>query len=102
MLKKLVLVVGMLSVSGCVTNGEDFPSDLEWVNMGATKKEDVRSLLGEPYSVGSSSGRQTWKYGFYRSKLLGKSMAKELKFYWDTDGTVKNFTFESSFPNDKK
>jgi outer membrane protein assembly factor BamE (lipoprotein component of BamABCDE complex) len=103
MFKKICLVVGLvLAVSGCVTNGQDFPANVEWIKMGETKKDDVRMLLGEPYSVGNSSGRHTWKYGYYRSKVVGKSMSKELKFYWNEDGTVKNFTFESSFPADRK
>jgi outer membrane protein assembly factor BamE (lipoprotein component of BamABCDE complex) len=89
-----------LSLAGCVTNGNDFPSDVKWIQDGKTKQPDVKRLLGEPYSVGNSGGKPTWTYGFYRYKLIGKSLQKELKFYWNPDGTVNSFSFNSSFPED--
>jgi hypothetical protein len=101
-LRAMTLATGLaaLSVTGCVTNGDDFPSDLTWIKEGVTKKSDVKSILGEPYSVGSSSGRPAWTYGYYRYKLIGKSTQKELKFYWNPDETVSSYSFTSSFPED--
>lgn len=100
--RMLILATGLTAagVSGCVTNGEDFPSDLTWIKEGVTKKTDVKSLLGEPYSVGNSAGKPAWTYGYYRYKLVGKSTQKELKFYWNPDDTVSTFSFTSSFPED--
>ena len=94
-----VLCVGPM-VTGCVTNGDDFESDTAWLKEGQTKQADVRMVLGEPYSVGNSSGKPTWTYGFYRYKLFGKSFQKELKVYWNPDGTVSHYSFNSSFPGD--
>ena len=87
-------------LAGCVTNGKDFPSDLQWIQKEQTRKDEVKMLLGDPYSVGNSGGKSTWTYGFYRYKLFGKSYTKELKFYWNPDGTVETFSFNSSFPTD--
>ena len=50
--------------------------------------------------VGNSGGTPTWTYGYYRYKLVGVSSTKELKLYWNPDQTVRNFSFNSSFPED--
>ncbi len=89
-----------LSLAGCVTNGNDFPSDVKWIQDGKTKQTDVRGLLGEPYAIGNTAGKPTWTFGYYRYKLIGKSLQKELKFYWNPDLTVNSFSFNSSFPED--
>lgn len=93
-------VVLGLSLTACVTNGTDFPSDVKWIQDNKTKQTDVRGILGEPFAVGSSDGKPTWTYGYYRYKLIGKSSQKELKFYWNPNGTVNSFSFNSSFPED--
>jgi hypothetical protein len=95
----VVAVVGLFFV-GCVTNGDQFSSNVEWIKTDTTEKAKVRQLLGEPYSIGNSAGKETWTYGYYRYKLIGKSYQKELKFYWNPDGTVNTFSFNSSFPDD--
>ena len=87
-------------LGGCVTNGRDFKSDTQWIKESKTKKADVQMVLGEPYSVGNSAGRPTWTYGYYHYQLVGKSQQKELKLYWNDDGTVNTFSFNSSFPED--
>ncbi len=97
---RVALVLSMLSVAGCVTDGRDFNSDVTWIKEGKTTKQDVQLMLREPYSVGNSSGRPTWTYGFYRYKLIGKSQLKELKIYWNPTGTIDSFSFSSSFPDD--
>jgi outer membrane protein assembly factor BamE (lipoprotein component of BamABCDE complex) len=97
-LAKVVLCAVVLA--SCVTNGKDFPSDLNWIKKNQTTQSDVRMLLGEPYSIGSSSGRATWTYGYYKYKLFGKSNTKELKLYWDDKKVVEDFSFNSSFPQD--
>ena len=102
---KSVLVAGFAAfsfsaLSGCVTNGDYFKSETNWIRENQTKQADVRMILGNPYSVGNSQGKPTWTYGFYRYKLFGKSYQKELKFYWNSDGTVSFFSFNSSFPED--
>lgn len=99
LLVAMVLTMGSMNTS-CATAGKEFPSQMEWIKEGVTKKKDVQLVLGEPYSVGNSGGRETWTYGFYRYKLIGKSHTKELKVYWNPDGTVGSFSFTSSFPDD--
>lgn len=86
--------------TGCVTNGDEFRSETSWIKEGVTKQSDVKMLMGEPYSVGNSSGKPTWTYGYYRYRLFGKSHQKEMKFYWNPDGTVSHYSYTSSFPGD--
>lgn len=100
-MKQWILALGLATAAaGCVTEGKDFKSDVNWIKDGSTKRDDVKMVLGEPHSVGNSGGKTTWTYGFYRYKLIGKSLQKELKFYWNPDGTVSSFSFNSSFPED--
>ncbi len=95
----LTLAVSMV-FSACVTNGDYFKSETAWIRENETKQADVKMILGAPYSVGNSQGKPTWTYGFYRYKLFSKSSQKELRFFWNPDGTVNSFSFNSSFPED--
>lgn len=95
------LTAAAFTTTSCVTAGGDFKSDTSWLKEGQTKQEDVRMILGEPRSVGNSSGRTTWTYGFYRYFLVGESYTKELKIYWKPDQTISSYSFTSSFPDDK-
>ena len=90
----------LLSTAGCVSSGRDFPSKVDWINKGVTSQAEAQQLLGEPYSVGNSSGRPTWTYGYYKYRLFGKSFIKELKLFWAPGGTVETYSFNSSFPAD--
>lgn len=96
----LLLLVG-LWLNGCATEGRDFSSDFAWLKKGITKQEDVRMVLGEPYRVGDTDGTPTWSYGYYRYKLIGASLTKELKIYWNADKTLQSYAFNSSFPEDR-
>ncbi len=87
---------------GCVTRGQDFSSDINWVQKGKTTQPDVEKYLGAPTSVGSSGGIPTWTYGYYDYRLFGESKTKELKFYWGSDLKVQDFSFNSSFPEDRR
>ena len=99
--KKWVVALWLgTSAVGCVTEGKDFKSEVTWIKDNQTKRDDVKMVLGEPFAVGNSGGKPTWTYGYYHYKLIGKSLQKELKFYWNPDGSVSSFSFTSSFPED--
>ena len=92
-------MISMLTVS-CLTTGKDFPSDLSWLKKEKTSKEDVKLILGEPFAVGNSGGDKTWTYAFYKYKVFGPTIHKDLKIYWNGSGILKHFSFNSSFPED--
>ena len=87
-------------VSSCITSGREFPSKFDWVQTSKTKQDDVKLILGTPQAVGNSAGIPTWTYGYYKVKINGETLTKEVKFYWNTNGTVQSYSFSSSFPSD--
>lgn len=97
---RAVLFLSILFLSSCFTTGSNFPSRTEWIRKNATKKEDAKLVLGQPFAIGSSGGVNTWTYAFYKYQVFGKTFHKELKFYWNKDGSVKYYSFNSSFPED--
>ncbi len=99
---RIVLIGSLVVMSSCVTKGKDFSSNINWINKDQTSMQDIKQILGTPFSVGSSSGTPTWTYGYYKYRVIGKSQTKELKFYFAPDGAVRNFSFSSSFPADKR
>lgn len=104
-MKKLIGLVfcgTALIQTSCVTRGDDFSSDYQWIQEGKTSKQEVSRRLGEPFHVGYSGGRPTWTYGYYHFRLIGQSHTKELTFYWDNQDRVDAFNFKSSFPEDRQ
>jgi hypothetical protein len=100
-LYRIVFVAGMgLILASCVTKGQHFQSNISWIKQNVTTKKDVTFKLKSPTAVGNSGGTETWTYGFYKYRLIGKSPTKELKLYWNPDGTIRHFSFNSSFPED--
>jgi len=100
-IKRSIVVLGSVGMlAGCVTEGRDFRSDTAWIKEKKTTQNDVQMVLKEPYAVGNSGGQPTWTYGYYRYRLIGASHQKELKFYWNPDGTVNSYSFTSNFEGD--
>lgn len=91
-----------LTQTACITRGEDFSSDIAWVKKNVTTRAEVEKYLGEPFSVGNSGGVKTSTYGYYKHQLFNESKTKELKFYWTPDFKVQDFSFNSSFPEDRR
>ena len=99
-LNVLAAVLFALSAVACVTKGRNFPADLSWIKKEETSQQDVQMVLGTPFMVGNSSGVQTWSYGLYHYRIVGRSYVRELKFFWNDDKTVREYSFQSSFPDD--
>ena len=96
----LLLLLSFVATVACVTKGYNFRSDLSWIKKETTSQQDVLMILGTPFMVGNSSGVHTWGYGLYHYRLMGRSYVKELKFFWNDDKTVRDYSFQSSFPDD--
>lgn len=95
----LFLLLAGVAVA-CVTKGRNFRADFSWIKRGETQQKDVQMVLGTPFMVGNTGGVQTWSYGFYHYRAVGRSYIKELKFFWNDDKTVRDYSFQSSFPDD--
>ena len=88
---------------GCVTVGHNFPSEqFTWIEKGQTTWQDVEQKMGEPFRAGTDDGRLTWSYGYYKYSLFGQTKTKDLVIYFNKNGTVSSYTFNTSFPDEKK
>jgi len=98
----LILATALFCITGCITVGNDFYSaELRWLKSGTTTKQEVYRMLGEPFRTGVDQGRITWTYGYYRYSAFGQTRTKDLVIYYNADGTVNTYTFNTSFPEEK-
>jgi len=87
---------------GCAHVGTDFDAtSLGWLQEGVTKQE-IQQKLGTPLRVGYDAGLPTWTYGYYAYKLFGDSDNKDLILRFSPDGTLKSWTFATTFAEEKK
>lgn len=105
MKRKTILLSLLVSIglSGCLTVGANFPSeDFSWIVKNKTTRADANRLLGEPFRVGVDAGQITWTYGYYRYRLFGPTYTKDLVLYFNKEGTVSSFTFNTGFPEETR
>jgi hypothetical protein len=97
------LSFSLLVLSGCATMGSEFsfrgPMTLV---KGTTTKAEVLATYGNPFRVGYENGDQKWTYGYYKYKLFGDSMTKDLDVTFDKSGVVSSYSYSSSEPDEVK
>ena len=105
MLKKTLylnmLVAVSLTTTSCLTVGNQFPSVVYWIKPNVTTKTEIEKAFGPPYRVGYDSGMKTYSYGYYKYSLFSESQTKDFTIRFNENMTVYNYTFSSSFPEDK-
>src|SRR5262245_47408011 len=102
-MRRLAALPAALGLAGCFTIGREFETtQLQWLRAGETKKAEVLEKLGTPFRIGVDTGDPTWTYGYYRYALVGSTTTKDLVIRWAADGSVKSFTFSTSFPEEKE
>lgn len=93
----------LIALSGCITIGSPFDSDdFSWITRNKTTKDDVYDELGEPFRTGVDSGKQTWTYGYYKYTLFGSTRTKDIIIYFNNNGTVDSYVFNTGFPDEKE
>lgn len=90
-----------LFLPACLTVGDEFPTNVKWIQIGTTKKAEIRNRVGEPFRKGYDSGMLTYTYAFYRYSVFRPTRTKDLTVRFNNDGTVYSYTFASSFDEDK-
>ena len=98
----LPFLVAFTLLGGCISNniGRAFPSpDLPAIVAGETDKAALQRMFGEPYQGGMDSGDATWRW-FYGRHEGGIELTKDLTVHFNTNGTVKSYSFTSNFPED--
>ncbi len=88
-------------LSGCLTVGNEFPTNVKWMEVGKTTRAQVKSQIGEPFRTGYDSGQLTYTYGFYRYSAFRPTRTKDLTVRFNENGTVASYSFASSFEEDK-
>jgi hypothetical protein len=97
-------LLALVLATGCVSIqfGRPFPSpEPASIKVGATDKEGLRRVFGEPYQVGLDSGDQTWRW-FHGQREGGAEITKDFTVRFGADGTVKSYSFTSNFPDDMR
>jgi hypothetical protein len=95
-----IAALAVLAV-GCMTVGDDFAvGKVTSLEIGETSQQEVRQMFGEPWRTGLEDGEQTWTYGYYKYNLVGASQTRDLVIRYDKSGTVRSYSFNSTYPDD--
>ena len=82
--------------------GRESPSpDTAQIKVNVTDKAGLLAFFGEPYQVGIDSGDQTWRW-FYAQRSASSTITKDLTVRFNSNGTVKSYSFTSNFPEDMR
>ena len=96
-----LMVGGALALPGCLTVGDDFTSEVNWIARDKTTRKEVDQKIGQPFRVGFDTGLLTYTYAFYRYSVFRPTRTKDLTVRFNKDGTVNSYSFASSFDEDK-
>ena len=96
----LALIASCLG-TGCLNVGHEFPVEpVQRIEIGTTTREDVRSMVGEPWRTGIEDGPRTWTYGRYRYSLFADAATRDLVVRFDAQGVVTSYSFNSTHAED--
>jgi len=89
--------LSLLLIVSCATVGKDFPTDpVTLIKMGETTKTDIRRMFGEPWRTGIENGQKTWTFGYYKYRLFGETVTRDLVVRFDDRDRVASYTFSTS------
>jgi hypothetical protein len=100
--RRVVIALALFAAaSACALRaGRVFPSpDPAQIVANVTDKAALQRLFGEPYQVGLDNGDQTWRW-FYGEHTSGGEVSKDFTVRFNTNGTVKSYSFTSNFADD--
>lgn len=93
---KLVAVLALVFLWGCMTVGRDFPiAPVKSIQQNVTTQRDIFGYFGEPYRRGLDSGNETWTYAYHYYQVGQLQDSKELYIVFNKDGTVRSYSFTS-------
>ena len=96
-LLKLMLTMLLLMTAACATVGNNFPTNgVKEIQIGVSTKADIRESFGSPWRVGIEDGNETWTYGYYHYKVIGKTNTKDLVVRFDTKEVVSSYSYNES------
>ncbi len=71
------------------------------ITIGYTNKDQIKKWFGLPYMTGVDKGDKSWTY-LYTETKGSTAQTKNLYIVFDQEDLVKDFTFQTSFPKEKK
>jgi hypothetical protein len=97
----IICANSLLLQTSCLTVGEEFSSQVTWIQKDKTSKSEIEQKFGAPFRVGFDSGLQTFTYAFYRYSIFRPTRTKDLVVRFHANKLVESYTFASSFDEDK-
>jgi len=93
LIKFICMLFLCLFLGGCV--GRKFPTpSVKDIRPNVTTKEEVFATYGEPAQRGIDTGFETWRYYYY--SIDQRFGGKELLIIFNTNGTVRNYTYTAN------
>lgn len=87
----------LFAIIGCATIGHQFPSDaVSHITIGETTQDEIREFFGTPWRIGIEDGNRTWIYGYYRYKLFGDSITRDLVIRFNDKNVVISYSFNTN------
>lgn len=86
---------------GCMSVGNQFTSEVKWIQPNKTTRTEVERRIGTPFRVGYDTGMLSYEYGYYRYSLISSTHTKDLTVRFNPDNTVNSYSFSSNFEEDK-
>ena len=97
-----VFLVFLLGFTGCITIGRDFQTkSIPNIVIGKTSMNDIMNVYGNPYRKGIDDEDLTWTYLNYKVSVFSGSCTRDLYIKFDKKGLVKNYTYNTNFPNEE-
>ncbi|HNR14335.1 MAG TPA: outer membrane protein assembly factor BamE [Thermodesulfobacteriota bacterium] len=92
-----IVALTLLSATGCITIGEQFPIyKIPDIKIGTTSQSQIRNMFGSPWRVGNEDGQETWTYGKYRYQLFAPARTEDLVIRFDDRKVVSSYTFNTT------
>lgn len=102
LVRTLLLFLSLLLLPGCITAGKEFNYHMvPQIQLNQTTRAQIEQMFGPPWRTGVEDGKQTWSYGSYKYGV-GETQSRDLVVRFDKNGTVVSYTFNSSYPEDKR
>ncbi|MBN1290859.1 MAG: outer membrane protein assembly factor BamE [Candidatus Latescibacteria bacterium] len=93
----ILVVIITVFITSCATVGRDFPTDIVAdIRIGKTTQGDINRMFGSPWRTGIEDGDKTWTYGYYKYRLLGESVTRDLVVRFDKNMVVRSYSFNTS------
>jgi hypothetical protein len=94
--RKLWFLLFFLALLGCFPVGRDFSTfPVSDIRPNGTTKNQIFSSFGEPQERGLDNGSETWTYYYYVWTPAGLQNNKRLHITFNSDGTVRAYSFSS-------